>query len=77
MFMPTVQFLRAMAVEKKCSICGCHYWGAMEAENVGTCGGCLQMAFPVPMRSAPVMGMQSGRKPQLVRTFFLRMDDGA
>jgi len=53
MFMPTVGFLRSMSIDGKCPRCGCHYWGAMETESAGTCGGCLLAAFPVPMRGAP------------------------
>jgi hypothetical protein len=63
MFMPTVGFMRSMSFDKRCPGCGCRYWGAMETENVGTCGQCLSAAFPSPMRTEPKI-----QKP-LVRKF--------
>ena len=63
MFMPTVSFLRSMALDSRCPRCGCHYWGAMETESAGTCGGCLLAAFPVPMREAPEIQEPAAKKP--------------
>jgi hypothetical protein len=54
MFMPTVGFLRSLSIDRKCPACDGHYLGAMETENVGICGRCLSMAFPVQMREEKV-----------------------
>ena len=69
MFMPTVGFLRSMSLDKRCPSCGCHYWGAMEGENMGTCGRCMSIAFPLPMRKEPVIQRSAARKPVPVLAF--------
>ena len=71
MFMPTVGFMRSMSFDKKCSGCGCRYWGAMESENVGTCGRCLSAAFPAPMRAEPVVRKPIVRLSRPVLSFLL------
>ena len=55
MFMPTARFMRSMAVDKRCPGGGEHYLGAMESENTGICGRCLEIAFPGPMAKDPEM----------------------
>ena len=61
-FMPTVGFMRSMSFDKKCPGCGGRYWGAMESENVGTCGRCLSRAFPAPMKKDPGIQRPVARK---------------
>jgi hypothetical protein len=64
MFMPTVGFLRSMSLDNQCPRCRRHYWGAMETVSAGTCGRCLSVAFPIPMREEPVIQEPVARKPR-------------
>ena len=66
MFMPTVGFLRSIAFDNKCPVCGKYYWGAMESENVGTCGRCLSAAFTVSLSNEPEVQKPSSRKSSLI-----------
>jgi hypothetical protein len=71
MFMPTVGFMRSMALDEKCQACGCRYWGAMESGNGGVCGRCMMVAYPHPMRAEPIARKSPVRSLRPALSFLL------